>query len=95
MKEILFFILGNFIALLYFSHLCFQLLNSLVRRKSSIYLTFPLRFSALSVLLGLLFFRYGLMAVYSTIGVVTGRFITIYLIKVNSSRIFRGRDRYK
>lgn len=82
MKEIFFFILGNIIALLYFTHLYFQLLQVTKDFKRSIYLTFALRFFVLSLLLGLLFFIYGRTAVYSIIGIVTGRFIMIYLLKM-------------
>ncbi|MDA3947061.1 MAG: hypothetical protein PF439_10325 [Helicobacteraceae bacterium] len=81
MKEILFFILGNIIALLYFSHLYFQLINAFSKRKLSIYLTFPLRFSMLSLALGALFFAYGAIAFYAIMGIMTGRFIMIYLAR--------------
>lgn len=80
MKEILFFIIGNVIAIFYFSHLYFQLANLGKRRKVSFYLTFPLRFSVLSIFLGTLFLMYGSMAVYSIIGIVTGRFVILYLV---------------
>ena len=81
MKEILFFIIGNVIAIFYFSHLYFQLANLGKRRKISFYFTFPLRFSVLSILLGILFLIYGSMAVYSIIGIVTGRFVVLSLVR--------------
>jgi len=81
MKEILFFILGIVISILYFMHLFLQLLQIRKNLNSPIFLTFPLRFFILNLLLGSLFFIYGPMAVYSVIGIVAGRFILIYLLK--------------
>jgi len=81
MKEILFFILGIIISILYFMHLFLQLLQIRKKINSPIFLTFPLRFFILSLLLGSLFFIYGPMAVYSVMGIVVGRFILIYLLK--------------
>lgn len=80
MRELLFFILGNIIALFYFSHLYWQLNNLAIRRKVSFYFTFAIRFSLLSLLLGSLFFFFGAVAVYCTIGIFTGRALTLYWV---------------
>jgi hypothetical protein len=80
MRELLLFILGNIIAIFYFSHLYWQLGNLTVKRKIPFYFTFAVRFSLLSLLLGSLFFFYGAVAVYCIIGIFTGRFLTLYWI---------------
>ncbi len=80
MKELLFFIIGNIIAIFYFSHLFWQLSNLAVKREISFYFTFPIRFSVLSLLLGSLFFFYGAVAAYCMIGIFTGRALTLYLV---------------
>ncbi len=80
MRELLFFILGNIIAIIYFSHLYWQLGNLIVKRKIPFYFTFAIRFSLLSLLLGSLFFFYGAVAVYCMIGIFTGRALTLYWV---------------
>lgn len=79
MKEILFFILGIIISILYFIHLFLQLLQIRKKSNGSLFLTFTLRFFILSLLLGSLFFVYGPIAVYSVMGIIVGRFILICL----------------
>ena len=81
MKEILFFILGIAISILYFMHLFLQLLQIRKKNNGSIFSAFPLRFFILSLLLGFLFFVYGPIAVYSVMGIITSRFILIYFFK--------------
>ena len=80
MRELLFFILGNIIAIFYFSHLYWQLGNLIVKREIPFYFTFAIRFSLLSLLLGSLFFFYGAVAVYCMIGIFTGRALTLYWV---------------
>lgn len=80
MRELLFFILGNIIAIIYFSHLYWQMSNLAVKREISFYFTFAIRFSVLSLLLGSLFFFYGAVAVYCIIGIFTGRALTLYWV---------------
>ena len=81
MKEILFFIGGNIMALLYFYHLYLQLTTLQKRRKHLLYGMFPLRFLLLSILLGTLCFFYPSMTLYMVAGLLSGRVAVFYLVK--------------
>lgn len=79
MRELLLFITGNITAIIYFAHLYFQLANLAAGRKISFYFTFPTRFSVLALLLGSLFYFYGGVGIYCMAGLLTGRFLMLYL----------------
>jgi len=79
MKAILFFLIGNLVALFYFSHLYLQLSNLAVKRRMSFLLTFPARFVVLSLISGALLFLYGASALYYIAGLISGRFLILHL----------------
>jgi hypothetical protein len=81
MKAMLFFIVGNVSALLYFYHLYLQLAEFKKRRKRPLCWMFPLRFSLLAALLGTLFFLYPLMIPYIIAGLFSGRIALHYFVK--------------
>ena len=81
MKELLFFIGGNVMALFYFFHLYFQLTTLLRSRKYQLFGIFPLRFLLLSALLGTLSFFYPSMTLYMVAGLLTGRAAVLFPVK--------------
>lgn len=78
MKALLLFIAGLSVGSLYFWHLYLQLQNLKKAHKIPLFFTFPVRFLLLSILLGILFYRFDTLAVYSVFGVLLCRVI-IYL----------------
>ncbi|MFT7824901.1 MAG: ATP synthase subunit I [Sulfurimonas sp.] len=78
MKALLLFFAGLLIGSLYFGHLYLQLQNLQKERKISLFFTFPVRFLLLSIVLGILFYRFDTLAIYSVFGVLICRFI-LYL----------------
>jgi hypothetical protein len=81
MKALFFFLIGNLAALLYFSHLFFQLSGFRTRLKYPLFWTFPVRFFLLNALLGSFCFFYPPMTLYMVAGVLTGRATALYLGK--------------
>lgn len=81
MRELLFFIGGNIIALFYFFHLYLQLTALQRNRKYRFFGIFPLRFLLLSALLGTLSFFYPSMTLYMVAGLLTGRAAVLFPLK--------------
>jgi cytochrome bd-type quinol oxidase subunit 2 len=80
MNAILFFIGGNVVALLYFSHLYLQLAEFKKKRKRQLYWMFLLRFSLLAAVLGAFFSLYPMMIPYIIAGLLSGRVAAQYLV---------------
>lgn len=78
MKALLLFFAGLSIGSLYFGHLYLQLQNLKKERKMTLFFTFPVRFLLLSIVLGMLFYRFDTLAVYSVFGVLLCRFIIYF-----------------
>lgn len=78
MKALLLFIAGLSVGSLYFGHLYLQLQNLKKASKIPLFFTFPVRFLLLSIVLGMLFYRFDTLAVYAVFGILLCRF-SIYL----------------
>ena len=78
MKALLLFFAGLLIGSLYFWHLYLQLQNLKKAHKIPLFFTFPVRFLLLSILLGMLFYRFDTLAVYSVFGVLICRFVIYF-----------------
>lgn len=74
MKELLLFFTGLMIGFLYFGHLYLQLGYLKNKHKIPIFFTFAIRFSLLSIVLGILFYLFNSLAIYTVFGFIISRF---------------------
>ncbi|MDD3592782.1 MAG: hypothetical protein PHO65_09075 [Sulfurovum sp.] len=78
MKALLLFFAGLLVGSLYFTHLYLQLQNLKKAHKIPLFFTFPVRFLLLSIVLGMLFYRFDALAVYAVFGVLLCRFVIYF-----------------
>ncbi len=81
MKELLFFIGGNILSLLYFTHLYFQLICLQKCRKPLLHAIFFLRFLFLGAALGTICFFFPEMTLYLLAGLLSAKVAILYLVK--------------
>ncbi len=74
MKELLLFFTGLVIGFLYFGHLYLQLEYLKNKHKIPIFFTFAIRFGLLSTILGILFYLFNSLAIYTVFGFIISRF---------------------
>jgi len=74
MKELLLFFTGLVIGFLYFGHLYLQLGYLKNKHKIPIFFTFAIRFGLLSIVLGILFYLFNSLAIYTVFGFIISRF---------------------
>jgi|GEM_PF-1633039 len=79
MKELLLFFAGLVTGYLYFGHLYLQLEYLKNKYKIPIFFTFAIRFSLLSIVLGILFYLFNSLAIYTVFGFIISR-LGIYFI---------------
>ncbi|MCD6173667.1 MAG: hypothetical protein J7J96_07755 [Sulfurimonas sp.] len=82
MKELILFFTGLFIGFFYFGHLYLQLRNLKKEYKPSLFFTFPIRFLLLSTILGIIFYQFNTLAIYTIIGLLVSRFGVYYNSKI-------------
>lgn len=78
MKELFLFFTGLLIGSLYFWHLYLQIQYLKKERKAVIFFTFFVRFLLLGIVLGILFYLFNALAIYTVFGILICRFM-IYL----------------
>lgn len=79
MKALLLFFTGMLIGFLYFGHLYLQLQHLKKKHKIPIFFTFLVRFLLLSIVLGILFYHFGYLAIYTFLGFIVSRYYYIWI----------------